>query len=106
MKAFAYSFAFIVLLAFSYLLLGIVVIQPIGGLPDGASIVYLRAGTGLPFIQSPDGHVLDQGEGLSLLSRGMAVVDINEKLEGRRLFTLPYIKSLYLASTDGVEFAQ
>ena len=56
-----------------YFFVGIFVVQPIGALPEGATVLYWRINTKLPFITSPDGWVIDQGQKLSLLTRGMAM---------------------------------
>jgi len=95
---------FIIIIAFR-LLFGIFIIQPIGAIPDGATIVYFRAGLNLPFVASADGLLEESGAGVSLLGRGLMIAKISELLEDRKVMTLPYSNSLYLWSTDGKEYS-
>jgi len=37
-----------------YFSLGIFVVQPMGAIPDGGSVLYVRLGTNLDFFESPD----------------------------------------------------
>jgi hypothetical protein len=94
-------FAFIV--AF-YFLCGIVVVQPIGAIPDGTTLIYFRTGTGLPFLTSPDGLLLDNGSEVSLLGRAVSAAAIVKLTDGRRIVNLPYSRQLYLWSTGGKDF--
>ena len=96
-----------VLILFSlifYFFVGIFVVQPIGALPEGATVLYWRINTKLPFITSPDGWVIDQGQKLSLLTRGMAMNAIGKIVSEKKIANLPYSKRLYLISTGGKEF--
>jgi hypothetical protein len=88
-----------------YFCCGIFVIQPIGAIPDGASIVYWRANLRLPFICSADGLFLEtSGAGVSLLGRGIFLGGIADKIKDRKIVNLPYSKTLYLWSTGGKEY--
>lgn len=40
---------------------GIFIIQPIGAIPEGATIVYWRSGLNVPFIASADGLLVKSG---------------------------------------------
>lgn len=87
-----------------YLCCGFLVVQPIGAVPEGATILYWRAGTNLPFIGSADGILLKATGSVSLLGRAVAFGAIAERIADRKILTLPYSRTLYLISTDGKEF--
>ena len=89
-----------------YSLFGIYVIQPIGAVPKGASVVYLRVGINLPFISSADGWLLDNNQSISLMTRALAMGKIVELIADKKIISLPYSKNLYLYSTDGAEFSK
>ena len=92
------------LIIIGYFNLGLFLIQPIGALPEGATVVYLRSGMNIPFIASADGMILKtQGE-VSLLARGLIMAGLSKPIIDRKIVSLPYIHSLYLLSTNGVEF--
>ena len=84
--------------------LGIFVIQPIGAIPNGMTIIYFRLGMNLPFISSPDGIVIDSGNELSLWSRLGAMASAGEPIAKRAIIRLEYSESLYLISTHGKTF--
>jgi|TARA_B110001454_G_scaffold205973_1_gene215998 hypothetical protein len=48
------SISFIRLVLLGYFSLGIFVVQPMGAIPDGGSVLYVRLGTNLDFFESPD----------------------------------------------------
>src|SRR5262245_33265971 len=79
----------------------LLVIQPIGMLPDGITLVMWRTGK-LHFIESPDGICAREMQGVSLLCR-MAVVGGIVK-EENILFRWPYSDILYLWSTGCVRY--
>ena len=83
---------------------GFFVIQPIGAIPRGTTIVYWRFGTKMPFITSADALADKTGSGVSLLGRGIVLGGLAKTLKGRELFRLPYSKTLYLISTRGIEY--
>ena len=89
-----------------YLTMGLFVIQPIGAIPEGTTILYWRYDTKLPFISSADGLLLKAkgNQGFSLFERGMMLGAIGKIMEDRKIANLPYIKVLYLISTGGQEF--
>jgi hypothetical protein len=93
-----------------YLCCGVFVIQPIGAIPDGTTIVYWRVGTKLPFIASAD-SLLDEsgpwsGPGVSLLGRAIVLAKMSDALKDRKIINLPYCKMLYLWSTGGKDYDQ
>jgi len=83
---------------------GFFVIQPAGALPEGATVWYWRYGTGLPFISSADGFLVDMQGGASLLDRGFFLAVLAELIAQLKIASLPYSKTLYLISTGGREF--
>ena len=89
-----------------WLSVGIFVVQPIGAIPDGVTVVYWRLGTKMPFIGSPDGLSYDLTGSVSLLSRGMVMASVGEVMEDRIIMRMPYSRTLYLISTGGVDYAR
>lgn len=89
-----------------YMFCGIFVQQPIGAVPDGVTILYWRRGTNLPFVASADGILLEQTGEVSLLTRAVAIGKFGNVATDRMFARLPYSKTLYLISTDGVELSQ
>jgi hypothetical protein len=89
---------------FFYLTTGFFVIQPIGALPEGATVWYWRYDTGLPFISSADGLLVDKQGGVSLLGRGIVIAALVEPITQLKIATLPNSKKRYLISTGGREF--
>jgi hypothetical protein len=87
-----------------YFTTGFFVIQPIGALPEGATVWYWRYGTGLPFISSADGFLVDNQRDVSLLNRGLILAVLVEPITHIKIASLPYSKTLYLISTGGREF--
>jgi hypothetical protein len=84
-----------------YFTLGFYVTQPIGAIPDGATLVYVRAGTKLPFIASADGLLASNDMDVSLMGRGIMMAMVGKVVKDRRLFVMPYVHGLYLISTGG-----
>jgi hypothetical protein len=89
---------------FFRLFCGIFVIQPIGAIPDGATIVYWRSGLNIPFIASADGLLYESGAGVSLLGRGLMLAKLAEPIKEREIFRFGYSETLYLWSTGGKKF--
>jgi hypothetical protein len=89
---------------FFYFTTGFFVIQPIGALPEGATVWYWRYDTGLPFISSADSLLVDKQGGVSLLGRGFVLAALVEPITQLKIASLPYSKTLYLISTGGREF--
>ena len=80
---------------------GIFIIQPIGAIPEGVTIVYFRNGLNLPFITSIDGILQQSGEGVSLLARGVLLGKLSDPLLEKEIFRFGYSETLYLWSTSG-----
>jgi len=89
---------------FFRLFCGIFVIQPIGAIPDGTTIVYWRSGLNMPFVSSADGLLEKSGAGVSLLGRGFMLAKIAEPIKEREFFRFGYSETLYLWSTGGKEY--
>jgi hypothetical protein len=85
---------------------GFFVIQPIGAVPEGTTIWYLRLGTKLPFISSADGILLERVGGVSILGRAIALGKLSPLLMDRKILVLPYSEILYLISTKGLKFKE
>jgi hypothetical protein len=80
---------------------GVFVIQPIGAIPEGVTLVYWRNGLNLPFIASVDGIMDESGAGISLFGRGMLLGKLSEPLKEREIFRFGYSETIYLWSTNG-----
>jgi hypothetical protein len=83
---------------------GLFVIQPIGAIPSGATLVYWRAGLNLPFICSADGLLKKSGAGVSLLGRGMVLAKVSKPILDRKIMKFEYSETLYLWSTGGERY--
>jgi hypothetical protein len=79
------------------------VIQPIGAVPEGRTLVIWRTGN-LKFIDSADGLCARESSGVSLLCR-MAILGAVAK-NSTVIARLPYSETLYRISTDGKEYEQ
>lgn len=93
----------LVLLA-GYLLTGFYVMQPIGAFPDGFTVWYMRAGTGMRFIESADGMALKNDGQVSLFSRMTYMAKAAINIQGRIIAQFPYNEGFYLMSTGGSTF--
>jgi hypothetical protein len=83
---------------------GIFIIQPIGAIPEGTTIIYWRTGMHLPFIASADGLLDKSGAGVSLLGRGMMLAKVAEPIKENEIFRIDYLETIYLWSTGGKKF--
>jgi len=83
---------------------GFFVIQPIGAIPDGVTIMYFRLGLNVSFISSPDGILIDSDQDVSLLARMIIMGKFGEIVNERKIVRLPYSETMYLISTGGKEF--
>jgi hypothetical protein len=80
--------------------LGFYSVQPIGALPEGATLLVRRIGDE-PFFNSPDGTCLRRVGSVSLMCRMAALA--NAPID-RIVLRLPYMAWAYRASTGGAEF--
>jgi hypothetical protein len=79
------------------------VIQPIGALPEGKTLIILRMNK-TKFIDSADAMCAREMEGVSLLCRGMMMSAVAQK--GTILARLPYSEFLYNISTNGKTYGR
>ncbi|MEX1199686.1 MAG: hypothetical protein WEB02_02750 [Methylophaga sp.] len=94
------SITFVIcLIAYSQLTL--FVVQPMGAVPEGRTVVMLRLNK-TNFIDSADALCERETGSVSLLCRGMMMAAVVEK--SKILLRLPYFHFLYLVSTDGKEY--
>lgn len=95
-----------ILLVLGWVLLrpGVFVVQPIGAVPEGATMVYLSRGDNLNTVDSADGICLRMATGVSLLCRGMALGQFMRTYEDEILVRLPYSEWMYEITTDGKQF--
>jgi hypothetical protein len=85
----------------AYTQLTFFVIQPIGALPEGKTLLIHRLGA-LNFVDSPDALCARLMGGVSLLCRGMAMAKV---LDGATIYArLPYSRTLYQISTGGAQY--
>ncbi len=96
----------VIILLMIRLFTGLIVIQPLGLVPDGMTIWYLRSGLDLPFISSPDGFSLERTGSVSLISRALSITTLLTAIEGKEIVRLPYSKLLYSISTGGKTFSK
>jgi len=85
---------------------GLFVVQPIGAVPDGVTVLYLSRGDDVPFIESPDGICLRTTGGVNLLCRGVSMTAFMRTAEPEIVARLPYSEWLYLQTTDGRTFGR
>lgn len=95
---------FAIIAGILWLCTGFFIIQPIGAIPDGATVWFLRLNTNFPFVSSADGLLIEAGKGVSLLGRGVFLAKMGELLKDKKIISLPYLHFLYLFSTGGREF--
>ena len=105
-KKFVLLIVLLSVLATTYFGTGFFVIQPIGAIPEGRTIWYVRMGLNIPFVSSADGILLKKDTGVSLLGRAMMMSSVLDLIDDKILLKLPYSKTLYKISTNGVEFEQ
>ena len=80
----------------------IFVVQPIGAVPEGRTII-LEKRKNMQFIDSADAMCERLTGSVNLLCRGMALGEVAKmKIYGR----LPYSEWLYLKSTDGKQYSK
>jgi hypothetical protein len=77
------------------------VVQPIGALPEGRTLVIWRAET-MNLIDSADAWCERQTKEVSLMCRSLVLAKILD--EDVIITTLPYSETMYLWSTDGRMF--
>lgn len=78
-----------------YNLLGVFIIQPIGMLPEGQTIIYVRYGYNMDFIESVDNMLYKANVGNSLLGYALAYGIFGEIIKDKKVLRLPYSETLY-----------
>lgn len=79
----------------------IFVVQPIGAIPEGRTLVISRL-KGTEFVDSADAMCVRMQGGVNLLCRGMTVAAV---AKNATIYTrLPYSDTLYLISTGGERY--
>jgi hypothetical protein len=79
----------------------VLVVQPIGAIPDGVTAIVTRGG-GMNFIDSPDAWCERNSNGVSLLCRAAMLAGVTK--HKTILLRLPYSHTLYRLSTGGREY--
>ena len=87
----------------AYTQLTIFVVQPIGAIPDGLTVLIWRRGK-TKFIDSADAVCARELGGVSLLCRGGVLAGIAGKEAEGILLRMPYSETLYLLSTGGARY--
>ncbi|WDF96511.1 hypothetical protein [Aeromonas dhakensis] len=90
------SVIFLLVLAFFQITL--FVVQPMGAVPEGKTLVMLRMNK-MHFIDSADAMYEREMNGVSLLCRGVTMAAVVNK--GTIILRLPYSDFLYKLSTNG-----
>lgn len=90
----------------AYHFTGFFVIQPIGALPNGETIWYIRKDTNLPFISSADSILLKEYGNVNLLGRAIVIGTVVDKIDDKKICMMPYQKWMYKISTNGKEFEE
>lgn len=106
-KGIIISICVIIVFSFIWSTTFLFVIQPMGVVPKGGVVWMwkpdrLLTEKTIPFICSADGFMLKYFGQVNLLGRALCMGAIIES--GKKITTLPYMHSLYLLSTRGVEF--
>ena len=89
------------MILFAYTQLTVFVVQPIGAVPEGRTLILWRTGK-LRFLDSADAVCLREMGQLNLLCR-VAVLGAIAKTDAI-IVRLPFSKTLYLMTTGGREF--
>ncbi|MDM5138235.1 hypothetical protein OB959_00275 [Aeromonas bestiarum] len=88
----------ILLLVLAFFQITLFVVQPMGAVPEGKTLVILRMNK-MHFIDSADAMCEREMNGVSLLCRGITMAAVVNK--GTIIFRLPYSDFLYKLSTNG-----
>jgi hypothetical protein len=93
----------LVLVVLLYRSFGFFIIEPIGAIPDGVTILYWRWGVDLPFISSVDGLL---GDRVSILGRAITFVGVIKRLEdGNRIIMKITYKNSGVTPLTGITFS-
>jgi hypothetical protein len=94
-----------------YYCFGLFIVHPLGASSEGATYLYWRPGSEMPFVSSADGLLLKKADpkkkaAITADARGAALSKTSDFVLKRRLLKLPYSRELYLQSTGGVNLDQ
>lgn len=93
----------LVLVVFSFLMRpGVYTIQPVDGIPDGMTIVYILRDAGEPFFNSLHPECVYSPTSVSLICNAM-VRSTFQKLSGKIILRMPYNHWAYLKGSNGIE---
>ncbi|MEO5926467.1 MAG: hypothetical protein ABIR70_21790 [Bryobacteraceae bacterium] len=98
-----FAVPFFLLGLFAYTQLTFFVVQPIGAVPDGRTVLIWRREK-TKFIDSADAVCQREMGGVNLLCRGAVIGGIVGTDGNGILLRLPYIETLYLISTGGMKY--
>ena len=87
--------------AVCYTQITIFVVQPIGAVPEGRTLIISRL-SGTRFIDSADAMCERAQEGVSLFCRGIVLGKVSQN--ATVYMRLPYSESLYMISTGGKKY--
>ena len=93
----------VIILIVAYSQITLFVVQPIGAVPTGKTLVILRLNK-TNFIDSADAMCVRETGSLNLMCRGMMMSAVVNK--SKILMKLPYSKFLYEISTGGKEYTK
>lgn len=93
----------IIILIVAYSQITLFVVQPIGAVPTGKTLVILRLNK-TNFIDSADAMCVRETGSLNLMCRGMMMSAVLNK--SKILIKLPYSRFLYEISTGGKEYTK
>ncbi len=93
----------VIILIVTYSQITLFVVQPIGAVPNGKTLVILRLNK-TNFIDSADAMCVRETGSLNLICRGMMMSAVINK--SKILLKLPYSKFLYEISTGGKEYTK
>lgn len=94
---------FLLVFGLFYWQFSVFVVQPIGAVPDGVTLVIRRLNRdAVKFVDSADAMCARQSGGVSLLCRGITLGAVVENAD--ILLRLPYSQFLYDISTGGARY--
>lgn len=87
-----------------YAACGIVIIRPVTGTESGATIVYWRFNSRMPFLCSIDSLLVEKTGDYTIFERGLLLSYMAKPLQKRCLVRFGFSKYLYLLSTGGKDY--
>ena len=87
-----------------YFLFGFFIIQPIGKLKDGSTVLYFRLGLNSKFIASTDGILLDDDGETAGVGKLIELGRYGKKVNERKIASFPYSRLMHRYATSGRVF--